>query len=101
MRAVDVDEGTDLGFWERAVTLRMRELEGYALLETRDVASANGTKGRELVFGHDQEGKPFVYRMRLFVAGEKLYVVEAGGAREQMQRWRGSVDYMLGSVRVD
>jgi hypothetical protein len=101
VRAVEVEEGTDLGFWERAVTLRMRELEGYALLEKRDVTSANGAKGRELVFGHDQEGKPYLYRMRLYVSDEKLFVVEAGGARDQMQRWQGSVDFMLASVSVD
>jgi hypothetical protein len=101
VRAVEVDEETDLGFWERAVTLRMRELEGYALLERREVKSRSGAPGRELVFGHDEEGKPYLYRMRLFRADQKLYVIEAGGTREQMQRWQGSVDFMLASFRID
>jgi hypothetical protein len=39
--------------------------------------------------------------MRLYVSDEKLFVVEAGGARDQMQRWQGSVDFMLASVSVD
>ena len=101
VRSVKIDEKTDIGFWERAVLLRTRELDGYALLHADDVSSADGTKGRELVFGHDEQGKPFVYRMRLFARGTKLTVVEAGGAKESMDRWQANVDWMLASVRVD
>jgi hypothetical protein len=91
---------TDVPFWERAVTLRMREMDGYALVESKDVAGAGGTRGRELVFGHDEEGKPYVYRVRLFVVGTKLLVVEAGGSADQMKKMAESVEWMLGQVRV-
>ena len=90
---------TDVAFWERAVTLRMREMDGYALTETRDVTGAAGMKGRELVFGHDEEGKPYVYRVRLFVVDGKLLVVEAGGSTEQVKKMAESVEWMLGQVR--
>ena len=90
---------TDVGFWERAVALRMRELEGYALVATRDVKSGDGTPGRELIFGHDQDGKPFIYRIRLFVSGSNLLIVEAGGAKEQMDRFAPNVEWMLSEVR--
>lgn len=101
VRKVDIDDKTDLPFWERAVMLRTRELEGYALVAQNDVKSSDGSKGRELVFGHDEQGKPFEYRMRLFVHGSKLVIAEAGGAKENMDRWRTSVDWMLASVRAD
>ena len=101
VRSVEVDRGTDAGFWEHATVLRMRELDGYALLGSREVRSLDGTVGRELVFGHDEEGKPYEYRMRLFVRGDRLLVVEAGGAKDSVERWRASVDWMLGSVRLD
>jgi hypothetical protein len=101
VRKIDVDDKTDLAFWERAVMLRTRELEGYALLGSTGVRSSDGTAGRELIFGHDEQGKPFEYRMRLFVRGSKLVIAEAGGAKDNMDRWRTSVDWMLGSVRVD
>jgi hypothetical protein len=78
----------------------MRELEGYALVSTQNVKAQDGTPGQELVFRHDEEGKPFVYRVRLFVARSRLLVVEAGGSDEQMQRWRPSVDWMLASVQA-
>jgi len=102
VRAVDIEEGQpkDVVFWERAFALRTRELDGYALVQTGAARSLDGVAGRELVFGHDEQGKPFVYRVRLFVSGDKLVVAEAGGAREEMERWRTSVDWMLASVRV-
>ena len=99
VRSVALDEPSDVSFWERAVALRMRELEGYALTTTRDVKSADGASGKELVFGHDEEGKPFVYRVRVFVDGKRLLFVEAGGTKEQMERFASSVDWMLASVR--
>jgi len=90
----------DVAFWERSVGLRMRELDGYALLGAKDVVGADGVNGREMTFGHDEDGKPYVYRVRVFVVGKKLLIVEAGGLREQMDRMAAAVDWMLGQVRV-
>lgn len=101
VRAVDVDDKTDVAFWEHAVLLRTRELDGYALTASTDVKSADGTSGRELTFGHDEQGKPYIYRVRLFLHGKKLLVAEAGGAKENMEQYKSSVDWMLGSVRVN
>jgi len=99
-RLVKLEEPQDVGFWERAVALRMRELEGYALVDTRDVKSLDGVAGRELIFGHDEQGKPYVYRVRLFAHKTKLLVVEAGGAKEQMDRFAQSVDWMLSQFKA-
>ena len=64
------------------------------------MTSRDGTAGKELVFGHDESGKPFVYRVRLFLAKKRLFVVEAGGTKEQMDRYEASVDWMLATVRL-
>ena len=90
----------DVAFWERSVGLRMRELDGYALLGAKDVGSADGVTGREMTFGHDEDGKPYLYRVRVFVVGKKLLVVEAGGSREQMDRMATGVEWMLEQVKV-
>jgi hypothetical protein len=100
VRSVPLEGKTDLAFWTGAFSLRMRELDGYALVSTQAVRANDGTPGQELVFDHDEEGKPFVYRVRLFVARSRLLVVEAGGSDEQMKRWRPSVDWMLASVQA-
>jgi hypothetical protein len=100
LRVIPSDDGADLAFWTHAVSLRMREADGYALVNTQAVRSRDGTEGKELSFGHDEAGKPFVYRVRLFLAGKRLYVVEAGGTKEQMERYGASIDWMMASVRV-
>jgi hypothetical protein len=100
VRVVPIKDHGDLQFWARATTLRMRQLNGYALLAEADVKSRDGTPGKELRFGHDEHGKPYVYEMRLFVRDEKLFVVETGGAQEQMDRYKPSVDWMQASVSL-
>lgn len=99
VKLADTDP-VDVAFWERSVALRMRELDGYALLGAADVVGGDGVKGRELTFGHDEDGKPYVYRVRVFVARGRLLVVEAGGSREQMERLGTGVEWMLTHVRV-
>ena len=100
IRVVPIEDRGDLAFWERAMVLRMRQMNAYALLDSKDAVSRDGTKGRELYFGHDEHGKPYLYRVRLFVAQDRLFVVETGGTKEQMERYAKSVDWMLASVRV-
>jgi hypothetical protein len=100
VRVVKLDDGADLPFWAHTIGLRMREEEGYALLSTTDVRATDGTAGKELLFGHDESGKQFVYRVRLYLVDRRLTVVEAGGIKEQMERYAASVAWMLSSVRV-
>jgi hypothetical protein len=100
IRVVDTDDKGDLEFWVRATTLRMRQLNGYALLGAADVKSRDGTPGRELRFGHDENGRPYVYDLRLFVAQSRLFVVETGGPKEQVDKYKTSLDWMEASVTV-
>lgn len=100
VRVVPIDDKGDLAFWTRSVTLRFRQLNAYALLDQTDVKARDGTPGKELRFGHDEAGKPYLYRVRLFVAQDRLFVIEVGGTKEQMERYKDSVDWMLLSVLV-
>jgi hypothetical protein len=100
LRVVKLDEPADLPFWAHAVALRMREMDGYALVATTEVRSRDGAPGKELLFGHDVSGRPFVYRVRLFLADRRLTMVEVGGSREQMDRYAASIDWMFSTVRV-
>jgi hypothetical protein len=101
MRVVALRNSADLSFWTRALILRMREMDGYALISSRDVRSMNHTPGTELVFGHDESGKPFVYRVRLFLTTRRLFLIEAGGEKDLMERYATSIDWMLANVRVN
>ena len=102
VRVEDIEgEGSDdLSFWTRALTLQMRDGNGYALLETHDVQSLDGVKGKQLRFGHDEDGKPFSYWLTFFPSGKKLVLVEAGGMKPQFDAAASSVQWMIQSVRV-
>lgn len=100
VRVVGGEDRGDLAFWTQAVTLQLRDVSGYALLDTSDVTSRDGTKGKLLKFGHDEGDKPFTYWVSIFPAQGRLFLVEAGGAKEAFERARPSVEWMLASVRV-
>ncbi|HEY8078465.1 MAG TPA: serine/threonine protein kinase [Labilithrix sp.] len=100
VRVVDDEKRGDLAFWTEAITLQMRDVSGYALLDSSDVASNDGTKGKLLRFGHDEDAKPFVYWIAIFLAQSRLFVVETGGAKDTFERARPNVEWMLRSVKV-
>lgn len=100
VRAIDAADREDLSFWSSAVTLQMRDASGYALLRTKDVRSADGTPGRELLFGHDENGAPYLYRVALFTAQDRVFVLEAGGARDAVERTAPHIDRQIATFRA-
>ena len=100
VRAIETKGRGDVDFWARATELRMRQLNGYALLAKSEVKSKDGTPGRELSFGHDEKGKAYLYTVRLYVAQDRLFLVESGGPRDAMTRYESSLAWMAASLRV-
>jgi len=101
VKAIDMDARKgDLDFWTKAVTLQLRDVQGYALLESRDVTSLDGTKGKQLRFGHDEDGKPFAYWLTIYLAQDRVFLIEAGGSKQNFERFQKSVEWMESSVKV-
>ena len=109
VKVVDLDANQgDLAFWQRATSLRMHQLDGYAPLGEADVRSRNGVPGHEMRFGHDESGKPYVYTLRVFLThkgwpstGARLFLVESGGPKAEFDRYQRALDWMEGSLEVD
>lgn len=101
VRAIDNDPEGSLGFWARAVKDRMQRTAGYALIGERDVTNAQGVKGKQLRFGHDEASKPHLYYVTLFVTPSKIFLLEAGGTQEQMQRRRAQLDWSVKNFHID
>lgn len=100
VRVVEDEKRGDLAFWTEAVTRELRDVSGYALRETVDTTSADGTPGKLLRFGHDQDGKPYTYWVAIFPAQKRLFLVEAGAASDAFDRGRPSIEWMMKTVRV-
>lgn len=109
VKVVDIGDKGDLAFWTRATSLRMHQLDGYALLGESDVKSRNGIAGHEMRFGHDQSGKPYLYTLRVYVkpkscvfcSGSRLFVVETGGPKDEVERYRQALDWIEASLKLD
>src|SRR5690606_5695560 len=82
-------EQGDIEFWAKAVENQLRLDSGYALLETKNVATKKGLSGKQLRFGIDREGVAHRYLVTMFVVKkgkkQRVYVIEAGG-REELVR---------------
>jgi hypothetical protein len=99
----NTDDGVGLAghdFWVESVRERMRTRGGYALLEEREVESANGHRGTRMEFGRDQEGTPYLYSLTIFVTDEYVHVLDAGGRKDRMEGARDAVEKALASYVV-
>jgi hypothetical protein len=95
IRAFDNEPKGERAFWVRAIENRMRDSGGYALLEKRDVKNRGGLTGTEMKFGHDEGDEPYLYRLTVFVTDDRVFLVEAGGTKVQMERQAEQIDWSL------
>jgi hypothetical protein len=95
IRAFDNNPKGERAFWVRAIENRLRDTGGYALLEKRDVRNRGGLTGTELRFGHDEGDEPYLYRLAVFVTDDRVFIVEAGGQRAQMERQAEQIDWSI------
>jgi len=101
VREIENDPKGPIDFWTRAIENRMRQRGGYALLETLDVKSADGVAGKQLRFGHDEDGnKPHLYYITLFVTDEAIFLLEAGGTKELMTENAAQIDGAIAKFRT-
>lgn len=100
VREIEHEPKGEVAFWVRAVENRMRQRGGYALLGTRDVKTQSGLDGKQLRFGHDESGKPHLYYVTIFVTPDQIFLLEAGGTKELMEKGAPELDQAVQGFRV-
>lgn len=95
IRAYDNEPQGELAFWTRALENRMRDSGGYALLEKRAVSNRGGLTGTQLRFGHDEGRVPHLYWVTVFVTDKKLFILEAGGVKGEVQRQEAQIEWAI------
>lgn len=101
IRELDHEPKGAMEFWTRAIENRMRQRGGYALLGTHDVKSKDGVDGKQMRFGHDESGRPHLYYITVFVTEKHLFLVEAGGTKELMERNAKDIDWAISNFSTD
>jgi hypothetical protein len=95
---IDSDKGGSLDFWVEAIEQRMRQVGGYALLEKKAARGGGGLRGKQLRFGRDEGERPYRFWVTVFLDGDTLYVIEAGGQEEVFHRAERDVEAMIKSL---
>lgn len=100
VRAIEHDPKGDMAFWVKAIKNRMRDRGGYALIEEKDVKSADGMPGHQLRFGHDEAKHPHLYYLTVFVSEDWLYILETGGTKELVTAQAADIDAAVASFKA-
>lgn len=95
IRAFENKPKGETAFWTKALENRMRDVGGYALLDKRAVKNRGGLTGTELRFGHDEGKTPHVYILAVFSTAEHVYLIEAGGTKDEMKRQEEQIDWAI------
>lgn len=101
VRAYENDPTVDLALAVRALENRVRLGEGYALLEKKEATARDGTKGTTLRFGHDEPGGAHLYYVTIFVTDDWVYLVEAGGKKDLVEKAQRSIDWATQNFSPD
>lgn len=98
IKAYPNDPRVDLAFAEKAYEQQMRS-SGYALLEKRDVKAISGLAGKQFRFGHDEDKNPHLYYVTLFVTDDHVFILEAGGLKDNMLRYEAPLGWHIQNFR--
>jgi len=101
VRAWDNDPKVDLSVAVRALENRVRIGQGYALLDKKEVAARDGTKGVEMRFGHDEPAGSHLYYLTVFVTDDWVFIVEAGGKKDLVEKAAPSIDWSIKNFLPD
>jgi hypothetical protein len=97
-REANEPEG-DLDFWTLAVREHLQR-SGYSGLVVREVESADGVDGRQLRCRIEREGREHVFWVTVFVSGDRVVTVEAGGDESFFDKQAAAVERALRSLVV-
>jgi len=101
VRAYDNEPYAERTFLVRAIENQLRLGRGYSLLASKEVAAKDGTKGTQLRFGHDEPSGPHLYILTVFTDEDYVYLHEAAGKKELVEKAEKSIDWSLREFRPD
>lgn len=101
VRAYDNEPYAERTFLVRAIENQLRLGRGYSLISTKEVSAKDGTKGTQLRFGHDEPTGPHLYVLTIFTDEDYVYLHEAGGKKELVEKAEASITWSLAELRLD
>jgi hypothetical protein len=84
-------------FWAEVLDAKFRD-EGYAAESSRAVTTQRGLVGTQLMYTRTEGGREVRYWVTVFATDQRVYVVEAAGAKDAFDRARPVIDAAIGSL---
>ncbi|MCE5325878.1 MAG: hypothetical protein LLG01_05635, partial [Planctomycetaceae bacterium] len=88
-----------LEFWSSAVGNQIASREGYKQTRNEAITSEAGIPGRLITYDAIRSGAPFKYLVGVFVRGDRVVVVEAGGRADSVNKLMPQIRTAMTSVR--
>jgi hypothetical protein len=101
VRAYDNEPYAERTFLVRAIENQLRLGRGYSLESTKEVSAKDGTKGTQMRFGHDEPTGPHLYVLTIFTDEDYVYLHEAAGKKELVEKAEASITWSLSEFRPD
>ncbi|MCC6647856.1 MAG: serine/threonine protein kinase [Polyangiaceae bacterium] len=89
-----------LSFYVDVTKRKLRERDGYTLVDEREAVARSGQRGATLRFGRDHGGAPHSYQVTLFVTDDRIFVLEAGGAKPDVEAHATEIDASIASFVI-
>jgi hypothetical protein len=101
IRAFENKPKGELAFWVRVIENRMRDTSGYALLDSKEAKDRAGNVGKTLRFGHDESGVPHLYYLTVFTTDDHVFLIEAGGTKELVEKHQEQIAWAITNFLPD
>ena len=101
VRAFENKPKGELAFWVKVIENRMRDTSGYALLDSREAKDRGGNAGKTLRFGHDESGVPHLYYLTVFVNDDHVFLLEAGGTKDLVEKHEEQIAWSITNFLPD
>lgn len=101
VRAYDNEPYAERTFLVRAIENQLRLGRGYSLISTKEVSAKDGTQGTQMRFGHDEPSGPHLYLLTIFTDKDHVYLHEAAGKKELVEKAEKSIAWSLAEFRPD
>jgi hypothetical protein len=88
----------NVDFWADAIDVRLRR-GGYTAEARKDVKSASGVDGKQLRYSRVEDQRIYRYWLTVFVTGDRVYVVEAGGDKDSFDPAEKLVERAVTTVK--
>jgi hypothetical protein len=90
----------DMNMWKGAVTHYLKG-RGYRVGSQREIAASNKLRGHYTEYLYRYNGENYIYSLTLFVDGESIYVIEAGGIDSYYKKRWSAIERIISEFRVE